>query len=42
MTVPTKNYGRIIAPAEVRFERLLPGPIETVWEFLTDSKKRGE
>lgn len=37
-----KNYGRIIAPAEVRFERLLPGPIETVWEFLTDSEKRGE
>ena len=42
MTEASKNYGRIIAPAEVRFERLLPGPIETVWEFLTNSKKRGE
>ena len=36
------DYGTVAAPAEVRFERLLPGPIETVWEFLTDSKKRGE
>ncbi len=24
-----KNYGRIVGPAEVRFQRLLPGPIET-------------
>ncbi len=35
-------YGRITASAEVRFERLLPGPIETVWEFLVDSDKRGQ
>lgn len=35
-------YGRLIAPAEVRFERLLPGPIETVWQFLVDSDKRGQ
>ena len=35
-------YGRIAAPAEVRFERLLPGPIETVWQFLVDSDKRGQ
>jgi Uncharacterized conserved protein len=42
MTDPSESYGRIVAPAEVRFERLLPGPIETVWAFLTDSDKRGE
>jgi uncharacterized protein YndB with AHSA1/START domain len=24
----------------VRFERLLPGPLERVWEYLTDSQKR--
>lgn len=42
MTAPSKTYGRIVAPGEVRLERLLPGPIETVWEFLTDSEKRGE
>jgi uncharacterized protein YndB with AHSA1/START domain len=32
----------ILSPTEIRFERLLPGPIETVWAFLTDDKKRGE
>ena len=41
-TAPDTDYGRITAPAEVRFERLLPGPIETVWEFLVDSDKRGQ
>ncbi len=39
---PTNDHGRLIAPAEVRFERLLPGPIETVWSFLVDSDKRGQ
>jgi uncharacterized protein YndB with AHSA1/START domain len=38
----TDLYGRITAPAEIRFERLLPGPIETVWGFLVDSEKRGQ
>ncbi len=42
MTTASDGYGQIVAPAEVRFERLLPGPIETVWEFLTDAEKRGE
>ena len=36
------DFGHVLSPTEVRFERLLPGPIETVWEFLVDSKKRGE
>ena len=27
-------------PAEVRIVRLLPGPIERLWEYLTDSEKR--
>lgn len=36
------DYGTVLSPTEVRFERLLPGPIETVWAYLTDSKKRGE
>ena len=26
----------------IRFERLLPGPIERVWAYLTDSEKRGQ
>jgi uncharacterized protein YndB with AHSA1/START domain len=27
-------------PATVRIERMLPGPIERVWAYLTDSEKR--
>jgi uncharacterized protein YndB with AHSA1/START domain len=34
--------GKIIAPNTLRFERLLPGPVEQVWEYLTDSEKRGK
>ena len=30
----------LIQPTTVRFERLLPGPIERVWAYLTESKKR--
>lgn len=30
-----------IAPDAIRLERRLPGPIENVWSFLTDSEKRG-
>ena len=26
----------------IRLERLLPGPIERVWSYLTDSEKRGQ
>jgi uncharacterized protein YndB with AHSA1/START domain len=36
------DFGSVLSPTEVRFQRLLPGPIETVWAYLTDSKKRGE
>ncbi len=36
------GYPTVVSPTEVRFERLLPGPIETVWSYLTDAKKRGE
>jgi len=32
--------GKFITRAEVRLIRLLPGPIERVWEFLTDPVKR--
>jgi len=33
-------YGKLIDDQTVRFERLLPGPVERVWEFITDSDKR--
>ncbi|MGI9224044.1 MAG: SRPBCC family protein [Woeseiaceae bacterium] len=34
------KYGERIDDTTVRFERLLPGPLERVWEYLTDSDKR--
>jgi len=37
-----KDYPEVVSPTEIRFERLLPGPIENVWSYLTDSRKRGE
>ena len=35
------SYATVIAPLTVRIERLLPGPIERVWSFLTESELRG-
>jgi len=35
------EYGVVTAPRTVRIERLLPGPIERVWDYLVDSEKRG-
>ena len=36
------NYGTRVDPHTVRFERLLPGPVEKIWAYLTDGQKRGE
>ena len=35
------RHGKLIAPDTVRFQRLLPGTLEQVWQFLTDGDKRG-
>ena len=32
--------GKFTSPAEIRIVRTLPGPIERIWEYLTDSEKR--
>jgi uncharacterized protein YndB with AHSA1/START domain len=40
--LPTGGYGQVPAPATLRFERRLPGPVERVWSYLTDSALRGE
>lgn len=40
--VPMDDYGVVTAPDTVRIERLLPGPIERVWAYLTESDKRGQ
>jgi uncharacterized protein YndB with AHSA1/START domain len=34
------GYGKVIGPGTIRFDRLLPSPIERVWEYLTHSDKR--
>lgn len=37
----TSEYGTVIEPGTLRLERVLPGPIERVWAYLTVSEKRG-
>lgn len=34
------RYGELIATDTVRFQRLLPGTLDRVWEFLVDGDKR--
>lgn len=34
------EFGVVTAPSTVRFKRVLPGPIERVWAYLTEPKKR--
>jgi uncharacterized protein YndB with AHSA1/START domain len=34
------EYASLVAADAVRLERLLPGPIERVWAFLTESESR--
>lgn len=36
------EYGHPIATDALRIQRSLPGPIERVWAYLTESDKRGE
>jgi uncharacterized protein YndB with AHSA1/START domain len=40
MKIDNTEYGKFTSRGEVRIVRLLPGPIERVWEYLTDAKKR--
>lgn len=35
-------FGRLVEPATFRIERLLPGPAERVWSYLTQSDLRRE
>jgi len=36
------EYGVVVQPGTLRLERILPGPIERVWAYLTESEKRGK
>ncbi len=37
---PPDAYGVLIDPATLKIQRLLPGPIERVWAYLTESELR--
>jgi len=36
------NAATLIEPGTVKMERLLPGPVERVWAYLTESEKRAK
>lgn len=36
------TYGELITPTTLRFERTLPGPIDRVWEYITNAEKRSK
>lgn len=40
MTNAMDDYAEVTAPRTVRVQRLLPGPIERVWAYLTESELR--
>ena len=37
---PDSDYATVTAPQTVRLQRLLPGPAERVWAYLTDGELR--
>ena len=37
-----KAAATVVEPGTIRFERLLPGPVERVWAYLTESDKRAK
>jgi uncharacterized protein YndB with AHSA1/START domain len=37
-----ENFGQRMDAHTIRFERILPGPVEKIWAYLTDGQKRGE
>jgi hypothetical protein len=39
---PNGAYGVLTEPTTLTLQRLLPGPIERVWAYLTESELRGQ
>ena len=39
-TTMPDSYGELIEPTTLKIQRLLPGPIERIWAYLTDSELR--
>jgi uncharacterized protein YndB with AHSA1/START domain len=40
MTRSPDDYGELIEPATLKIQRLLPGPVERIWAYLTQSELR--
>jgi uncharacterized protein YndB with AHSA1/START domain len=40
MNARTSDYGSLIEPATLRIQRVLTGPIDRVWAYLTDGELR--
>lgn len=40
MTRTADSYGRLIEPATLKIQRVLPGTVERVWAYLTESDLR--
>ena len=40
MNAKPDAYGELIEPTTLRIQRLLPGPIERIWSYLTDGELR--
>ena len=41
MSITTEaDFGKLVAPRTLEMQRLLPGPIERVWDYLTKSNLR--
>lgn len=39
-SVKPKDFGTLIDPTTLKIERMLPGPIERVWDYLTENDLR--
>jgi uncharacterized protein YndB with AHSA1/START domain len=40
MNINNHDHAKFTAPGELRLVRLLPGPIERVWQYIVDPEKR--
>lgn len=38
----TDNFGKLTAPSTLTIQRWLPGPVDRLWSYLTDSDKRAK
>ncbi|MGM0458941.1 MAG: SRPBCC domain-containing protein, partial [Bacteroidota bacterium] len=38
----SKQYGTFPEPGTIQFERLLPGPAERIWDYLTQSQLKAK